>query len=665
MKKQFYCLIAFLFFDLTGNSSFAQLDTEHYIPPVYARVGDSTACGNHYLTLSTEEKQSFQVEIYEGCIFIDSVTISRDRSYTYFLGNSYAAIGVVKQKQLNTPLIREGLFVKAKHPFYAVINHKTINQAGSFAAKGSLALGRSFRAGFLLTADSKNNCSICSNFISFMATEDHTTVTIKGIKKRNIRAPGEKGSNDIKILLNKGESYVIAVHSDDLYEEMNLLMGLYVVANKPIALNSGSWLAKASDTLNNYDIGIDQLVPVNNLGKEYVVIKGEGVNEMERVVVVATQNDTKVIVNNNLSFNLKSGEYHIMEGDQFSKSKNLFISASKPIYVFQNLAGAKGTMTAGFNLIPPLNECPHATTVSLSEMNVIADSASVKIISSVGSKFQLYDSQTGELLLQRLVNESNVIGTEKWCTYSFLLPKAIQGIRLFSTGTVNVGVCYHSNNLGAATFVSGFAKGIVLSAKYPINEYDPIRLSAIYAGGFSVFEWYKDNTLLKTTKEAYLDVSNSGEYYVVAKKTDFSCEISSNTLPIKHIVYIVDPLFPPQETNEKAVPVSVLFQFKKHQLRESGKVKLDMFFNSLINYEQVKLTFTGHADCQGKEKANVRLSKKRAQEVKKYLVKLGVPSKNCKILFKGSSDPVTSCVCNSCSEEEHAKNRRVEVNIFK
>ena len=68
----------------------------------------------------------------------------------------------------------------------------------------------------------------------------------------------------------------------------------------------------------------------------------------------------------------------------------------------------------------------------------------------------------------------------------------------------------------------------------------------------------------------------------------------------------------------------------------------------------------GHTDNRGNEKYNQHLSQRRAEEVKKYLVKIGIDSGRIIAEGKGMAEPLN----NNSSEEERAKNRRVEINLY-
>lgn len=68
----------------------------------------------------------------------------------------------------------------------------------------------------------------------------------------------------------------------------------------------------------------------------------------------------------------------------------------------------------------------------------------------------------------------------------------------------------------------------------------------------------------------------------------------------------------------------------------------------------------GHADWIGTDAYNQKLSERRANTVKTYLVSQGIPSGRVRSEGRGESQPVAS----NATAEGRARNRRVEVTII-
>jgi type IX secretion system PorP/SprF family membrane protein len=102
------------------------------------------------------------------------------------------------------------------------------------------------------------------------------------------------------------------------------------------------------------------------------------------------------------------------------------------------------------------------------------------------------------------------------------------------------------------------------------------------------------------------------------------------------------------------------FEFNSIDIDDESEKFLKELSATLSENENLKLKITGHTDNRGSEKYNLHLSKKRADEVKKYLVKTGIDPKRIIADGKGMAEPLNE----NNSEEERAKNRRVELSLY-
>jgi OmpA-OmpF porin, OOP family len=115
-----------------------------------------------------------------------------------------------------------------------------------------------------------------------------------------------------------------------------------------------------------------------------------------------------------------------------------------------------------------------------------------------------------------------------------------------------------------------------------------------------------------------------------------------------------------------------LFNYDRYDvanLRPEGKARLDNLaarLKTLSGVEAIKLT--GHADRLGSDNYNQRLSERRAETVRNYLISKGVDSNLIQTSFRGESEPLTT----QCSGNTRTKSlieclqadRRVEVEVM-
>lgn len=84
-----------------------------------------------------------------------------------------------------------------------------------------------------------------------------------------------------------------------------------------------------------------------------------------------------------------------------------------------------------------------------------------------------------------------------------------------------------------------------------------------------------------------------------------------------------------------------LFDFNKADLRPEGKAALDELYTKVKRIKLEVLIAVGHADRFGDDAYNQKLSEKRAESVKAYLVSKGIEKNRIYTEGKGEKNPVT------------------------
>jgi OmpA-OmpF porin, OOP family len=126
------------------------------------------------------------------------------------------------------------------------------------------------------------------------------------------------------------------------------------------------------------------------------------------------------------------------------------------------------------------------------------------------------------------------------------------------------------------------------------------------------------------------------------------------------------PVAPAISSQKVTYQADALFDFDKAILKPAGKEQLNELAGKLQGMNLEVAVATGYTDKIGSDKYNDRLSLRRAQAVKAYLVSKGVPANKIYTEGKGKRNPVKTD-CNQKNRKALiaclAPNRRVEVEI--
>lgn len=102
------------------------------------------------------------------------------------------------------------------------------------------------------------------------------------------------------------------------------------------------------------------------------------------------------------------------------------------------------------------------------------------------------------------------------------------------------------------------------------------------------------------------------------------------------------------------------FEFNSAELDDTTENFLDELAATLLQDENLKMNIEGHTDNIGSDKFNLRLSHKRAEVVRQHMIKKGIAPERLSAEGKGLREPIT----DNLTEENRAKNRRVEITVY-
>ncbi|MFA5914833.1 MAG: OmpA family protein [Burkholderiales bacterium] len=112
-------------------------------------------------------------------------------------------------------------------------------------------------------------------------------------------------------------------------------------------------------------------------------------------------------------------------------------------------------------------------------------------------------------------------------------------------------------------------------------------------------------------------------------------------------------------TEKVTMAAETNFDFDKAVLKPEGKARLDDLVGKLKAVNLEVIIAIGHTDSIGSKAYNQKLSVRRANAVKAYLVSKGIEANRIYTEGKGETQPIA----DNKTKEGRAKNRRVEIEV--
>lgn len=527
-----------------GYMSYAQLSDLHYLPPL--RQGQNNgAIQQQSVYLSTPETSSFTVNVYRGTSTtpITSFTISNASSGLYSLPNGNNNITLVDDAHTGIVLNNSGLRFEAPggNSFYVNYRGRSGSQAASLTSKGRAAMGTNFKWGGvpnLGTHVSK------SNTLGIMATEDNTTIDLFGYDSNcEFRVGSDRAgitADSYQIVLDANESFVFETYigNNATQAHEDGWIGASIVADKDIVISNGSLNYGRQAGNTNRDAGIDQPVPQNRLGKEYVFVRGNGNTNgtTEFPLIIGTQNNTEIYVNGSATpiATINNGDYFEIPSSNYSSNTvgaNMFVQTSKDVYAYQCMAGSSAVYTQGLNFVAPVS-CLMTDTMDnipdITDASGITVSGGITVIASTATPdSNIVVTDTGGAVT--LPSANSVAGSTDWKT--FYIPNLSGDVSVQSTGPIAVGFFGFNGARGIAGYFSGFDTAPDVNLQISGNYCLPGASLGIASGEtFDAYQWYGDGALISGATSATYSASVAGDYFL--RVTRGPCTYDSNTIQV-------------------------------------------------------------------------------------------------------------------------------------
>ncbi len=496
--------------------------------------------------LSTPETTAFNVNIYQGTnpVPIATYNISNVSPAVHSVGNGDNNITLVTNTNTGIVLTNSGLRFESAggERFYVNYRGVSASQAASLTTKGRIAMGTSFKWGGIPNLGSHSSKSTS---LGIMATENNTTVDIFGYDPNcEFRLGNNAGgitADTYQIILDANETFVFEAYLAQTAANLDGWLGASIQSDKDIVISNGGLNVGRQAGSGNRDAAIDQPVPENRLGKEYVFVRGRGTSATEFPIIIGTQNNTEIYVNGSATpiATINNGEYFEIPSTNYSSASagaNMLVTTSKDAYAYQCMAGGTQVYTHGLNFVAPVNcllpdlmdNIPDITNMAGTTLN-----GGVTIIASTNTLDAniIVNDGSGPVTLPASVP---VAGSTDWKT--FYIPNLTGNVSVQSTGPIAVGFFGLNGARGVAGYFSGFDTVPNVNLQITGNNCLPGATLEIDNGEtFDAYQWYHDGGLIAGATSATHTATMAGDYFL--RVTRGSCTYDSNSIS----VYYCDP----------------------------------------------------------------------------------------------------------------------------
>lgn len=450
---------------------------------------------------------------------------------------------------LNTVITGAGIIVEATGSIAVNVRNIASDNLGtdgsdadikgnaSLFSFGDAAVGMLFRVGYyregVLSVESSRPV------YSIMAIDNNTEVKIGGV---------------FVTTLNAGQSYLF-----------NANIGTLIEASGQAVMNTGS-IYDAPGGCG--DGAFNPIPPISSLGKEYVIVRGEGNTVAEQSTIIAIEPNTKVVVThfdpngieqskNNytlvaagdkVTFNhgYLNGAYNISSNTgRYSSS---FISADKNIEVFSGTAGISsgGGCEVDIATLAPISSCSGSKSVEttkftsysglsdLAYFGYIITKGPEKIYLTTQGGSTIYNNEDIETLAG--IGVRKPLGTSGLSLISFTNVQigSPKNISISSTERLTVSMVQQSSRSSMSNFISRFPQ----KAEQPgLFEEDCASVRLVAIPDAAPYQWYlNDLPIVGATNDDYI-ATVSGNYSLTYQ---LDCGLSAPSLPVKVSVCNID-----------------------------------------------------------------------------------------------------------------------------
>ncbi len=563
-------IFTYLFILTCFTSLQAQISSTHYLPPL--KQAPVAGMQGQVIYLSTPETVAFDVNVYQGTnpTPITTISISNSTPGVYIPPGGVGANNSTMITPDNAGIVVSTAGLRFDAPsgkeFYMNWRAAEMNQGSSFVSLGKSALGTNFKWGGIPQVGYNRANSV----IGIMATEDNTVVKIKGydpgctFSKYINGALNTSGITDdsLTITLNAFQTYTLEAYPTSASSpNLSGWLGADISANKNIAVNQGHIYL----SIANGDYSMTQLAPTSKIGKEYVLIRGVGIDFGEFPIVIATKDNTNIYVNDEVTpfVTLNNGQWIKIPSSKYSQSStppnytngnfqgaNMYIRSTENVYVFQFICATTSDAASDVFQVAPLscfldngvNKIPDVLKTGVANINLGSVALMLTASSAITTNNITIKYGTGGATTVPAATitaaKKTVRGTSDFVSY--YIGGLTGDISVSTNGPVAVSYLGASGVVGVGGYFSGFGTIPTIQTTNQnvcLNATPSALTSSLNNIGYT-YQWYATNTAVNTggtiiagaTASSYTPSTATvgTKYYYVVLTNQIGCTINSN-----------------------------------------------------------------------------------------------------------------------------------------
>ncbi|MBK6544717.1 MAG: gliding motility-associated C-terminal domain-containing protein [Saprospiraceae bacterium] len=346
--KHWICIIVLKLINILTNPLYAQIDTIFW----FAAPAITTANNNSFRTPISFNISSYNLDAIvtisqpSGNMITRVVSVLANSTLIVDLSNEIDEIECSGADMA----LNKGIKISSTVPISVYYENSSIGSPELFVLKGRNSLGFDFWISSQNKLDNSNLFSPSFSSFNIVAINDFTIINITP----STDIIGHLANSTFSITLHKGQCYVGRAIGN---LAINHLQGTHITSDNPIAITLCDDILDATKIYGGCaDLIGDQTIPDNNIGTEYIAVKGLLNQPFDKLYITATRNNTTIYIDGLFITNLNAGqsyEFGIL-------NENAYIQANFPVYVYQ-LSGIGCELGAA---ILPQIKCSGSSNVS-------------------------------------------------------------------------------------------------------------------------------------------------------------------------------------------------------------------------------------------------------------------------------------------------------------